>query len=118
MIRYEVLTKEHKDVEEVRKFYDYSFPDDERMPYDRLLSMVDDNHVMYAWYDEEKLVGMTFTFVFDQLAYLSYICIQKEEQNHGYGSKILNAIENMYSRIVVDCRTPNYLQLENQINCG
>ena len=56
----------------VREFYDYSFPDDERMPYDRLLSMVDDNHVMYAWYDEDKLIGMTFTFVFDHLAYLSY----------------------------------------------
>ena len=115
MIRYEVLTKEHKDVEEVRKFYDYSFPDDERMPYDRLLSMVDDNHVMYAWYDEEKLVGMTFTFVFDQLAYLSYICIQKEEQNHGYGSKILNAIENMYSRIVVDIEQIKTEQAEEQI---
>ena len=115
MIRYELLTKEHQDVEVVREFYDYSFPDDERMPYDRLLSMVDTNHVMYAWYDEDKLIGMTFTFVYDNLAYLSYICIRKEEQDHGYGSMILNALENVYPRIVVDIEKIETEQDEEQV---
>ncbi len=115
MIRYEVLTKEHKDVEEVRKFYDYSFPDDERMPYDRLLSMVDTNHRMYVWYDEDKLIGMTFSFVYDHLAYLSYICIRREEQDHGYGSKILQVLEDVHPRIVADIERIKTEQDEEQI---
>ena len=115
MIRYEVLTKKHKDVEVVREVYDYSFPDDERMPYDRLLNMVDDTHVMYSWYDEDKLIGMTFTFVYDSLAYLSYICIRREEQDHGYGSKILKALEEVYPRIVVDIEKIKTEEDEEQI---
>lgn len=113
-MRYEALTKEHKDIEAVRQIYDYSFPDDERMPFDRLLSMADANHVLYAWYDDNTLVGMTFTFVYDHLAYLSYICIKMDEQDHGYGSKILQALENVYSRIVVDIEKIKTEQDEEQ----
>ena len=115
MIRYETLTKEHRDVEAVREFYNYSFPDDERMPYDSLLNMEDENHVMYAWYDEDKLIGMTFTFAYGSLAYLSYICIRREEQDYGYGSKILTALENVYPRIVVDIEKIKTEQDDKQI---
>ena len=115
MIRFEALTKAHKDVEIVREIYDYSFPDDERMPFDRLLSMVDINHRMYVWYDEDKLIGMTFSFVYDHLAYLSYICIRREEQDHGYGSKILQVLEDVHPRIVVDIERIKTEQDEEQI---
>lgn len=114
MMRYETLTKEHKDIEAVREIYDYSFPDDERMPFDRLLSMADANHVLYAWYDDDTLVGMTFTFVYDHLAYLSYICIKMDEQDHGYGSKILHALEDVHPRIVVDIEKIKTEQDEEQ----
>ena len=98
------VDRRYKDKRKIRRLYDGSFPDDERIPFDILISTLSDDRIMYAVYEEERLVGMYFLFLKDDIVYLSYICVDEAERGRGYGSLILKQIaeENEGKRIVVD----------------
>lgn len=102
MLTYEDVLPGQKDLEEVRKLYNASFPEDERMDFEKLEGMQDSMHRMLAWYDGDEVIGMTFTFQSVGLTYLSYLCVQPFCRDRGYGSKILSELEKMYARIVID----------------
>ncbi len=59
---------------------------------------------MYAYYEGEELIGLSYLFYHADLVYLSYICVEERLRDHGYGSKILEDIKEMYAdkRIVLD----------------
>ena len=57
---------------------------------------------MMAWYDGDELVGMTFVFLYEAVAYLSYFCIVRSGRGKGYGTNVLMQMKAMYPRIVVD----------------
>ena len=99
-----LVTTVCKDIKELRRLYDASFPDDERIPFDRVLSSLSQDRVMKAYYDENDLVGLTVVFLCDDLAYLSYICVEENIRHKGYGSQIIEYIKEEYKdyRIVLD----------------
>lgn len=59
---------------------------------------------MYVYTVEEKLVGMSFLFLYQDMAYLSYICVDPAFRHLGYGSEILKSISENYKnyRIALD----------------
>lgn len=97
------IDKNYKDIKEIRRLYNSSFPDDERIPFKRLINNLDTDRVMYAYYDDQ-LIGMSFLFLYNDLAYLSYICVEEDLRDKGYGSKILNKVKDDFKdyRIVLD----------------
>lgn len=97
------IDKNYKDIKEIRRLYNSSFPDDERIPFKRLINNLDTDRVMYAYYDDQ-LIGMSFLFLYNDLAYLSYICVEENLRDKGYGSKILNKVKDDFKdyRIVLD----------------
>lgn len=91
-------------LKEIERLYDVSFPDDERIPFEKLMSTRSADRIMHAYYDSDTLVGMTFLFFDGDLIYLSYIAVEEKLRDRGYGSKILAMIREMYAdyRIVLD----------------
>ena len=93
-----------KEIREIERLYNASFPDDERIPFERLLATCSADRVMHVYYDGDALVGMTFLFFNDDLIYLSYIAVEETLRDRGYGSQILDLIRENYPeyRIVLD----------------
>ena len=104
------ISKKSKDIKEIRKLYDTSFPNEERIPFVHLVSSLSKDRIIDAYYEEGKLMGMTVIFLSDDLEYLSYICIERSFQGRGYGTRILNQIKQEYpdNRIVVDIEETEY----------
>ena len=59
---------------------------------------------MHAYYEDEKLVGLTVMFLAYDIAYLSYICIEPSLQDRGYGTRILDMLKETYRdyRMTID----------------
>lgn len=90
------ITKQTKDIEEVFKLYNDSFPFDERIPWERLYHSLADDRIMQAYYEEDRLIGLTCVFLHENLVYLSYLAIIPALRNHGYGSKVLKHLQDEY----------------------
>ena len=94
-LKREEITGQKKDLKEMRRLYDASFLDDERIPFSRLLRELSDERRMFAYYDGEELIGLSYLFYHEDLVYLSYICVEEKLRDHGYGSMILQDIKEM-----------------------
>ena len=62
---------DYKDIDKVRNLYNSSFPRNERIPFNMLLMRMKDNNPMFAYYEDEYLIGMSFCFMNDDLSELS-----------------------------------------------
>ena len=104
MITVKTADRKVKEKRKIRKLYNGSFPDDERIPFDILFTTMNEDRIMKAVYDEEKLIGMYYLFLHDDIVYLGYLCVDESERRKRYGTQILNQIAEEYegSRIVVD----------------
>ena len=95
---------DYKDIDRIKKLYDSSFPRNERIPFKMLLMRMKDNNPMFAYYEDEYLIGMSFCFMNDDIVYLSYLCVDEKYRNRGYGTKILKTLQEELSsfRIAID----------------
>lgn len=90
-----VIRKDAEGIDEVKALYEASFPEDEQIPWD-ILVRDDPAHVMRAYYVDQKLIGLSYVCEFRDMAYIGYLAIVKDEQNHSYGTTILKQIETEY----------------------
>ena len=79
------IDRNYKDLKEIKRLYNHSFPSDERIEFGRLVRMLNENRKMYVYLEEEKIVGFTYFFVYEDIAYMGYICgrrIKKQRIRH------------------------------------
>ena len=115
MLRTEAVSKTSEDIKKIQRLYDASFPDDERIPWHRIISMLGDTRRMYAYYDGDLFVGLSYIFIHRNIAYLSYLAVEEELRARGYGSEILRSIlkdlsgyKTVIDIEVVDQQADNY----------
>ncbi len=100
-----VLFRENnKDYQAIKDLYDSSFPDDERIPWRRIVSELNESRLMHVYYDDQMFVGLSYIFMHKNVAYLSYLAVSPQLRNRGYGSEILRLIQKEFKddRIVID----------------
>ena len=99
-----LVCKNSPDIRKIRRLYDMSFPNEERVPFFHLMNSAGRDRVMHAYYQDEELVGLTVMFLAYDIAYLSYICIEPELQDKGYGTMILDMLKDTYRdyRMAID----------------
>lgn len=92
---------------EIRKLYDGSFPDNERIPWGKLVSTLDDSRIMMVYYADDVPAGMSFVYIHESVVYLGYLAVEEKMRSKGYGTEILHMILDAYpeSKIVVDIET-------------
>lgn len=91
MLRSVRVSQNSKDLQEIHRLYDASFPDDERIPWKRIFSMLSGTRRMYAWYDGSLFVGLSYLFIHKNIAYLGYLAVEEHMRAHGYGTQILQS---------------------------
>lgn len=88
----------------IRKLYNESFPDDERVPFNILVKLLDDKNVEFLSFEDEKtLYGLVFNILYKDIVYVFYLAVNPSLRNQGYGSYILQAVKQRYkeSRIIL-----------------
>lgn len=104
MLRSETVTKKTRNLKEIKRLYNTSFPDNERIPWFVLFRQLDEAKVMKAWYDDTLLIGLTYVFLHKNIAYLGYLAVEENLRDRGYGSLILKLLQEELKdyKIVID----------------
>ena len=95
---------------ELRHLYTTAFPEEEQIPYDDLVSLLDSMDIDYAaYYENEMLVGLTMVLRLPHYNWGWYFAVRKELRGKGYGQGILTAVLDKYcgeNPFVIDIESP------------
>ena len=101
-LEYKIIRKDQDDLTDIKRLYERSFPENERIPFRFLLNKYQKDALFYAAYQDKKLVGLYHVFLSEELIYLSYICVDVPYQNKGAGTAILQHVhETCAGRLIV-----------------
>ena len=112
------INKENKDIFLISSLYEDAFPDDEKAPFDSLISRAKKDNVDFiGYYDKDEFIGFTYLIHDDHLHYIFYFAIREEYRNKGYGTRILNILKEKYKDETIffeietiDQNADNYLE--------
>lgn len=113
MLHSEPITQASAHFNEVRKLYLSSFPQPERVPLDKLLSLMHHAQCSFLGYynDNDDLVGFTYTYRNhnSNLYWLFYFAVMPGMRGKGYGTRILaHLLESLGdSRLMIDIEAPD-----------
>ncbi len=104
MLTIKTASADLKELDEIRRLYNSSFPDDERIPWHRLFHQLDESHIMNIFYEADTPVGMSYLFLHENLVYLGYLAVEEKLRSRGYGTAILHMIQEIWKnhKIVID----------------
>jgi len=81
----------------VKKLYLSAFPEYERYPFWLLTyKSRKENTDFYVIYDDSEYIGLLYLTYYKDIVYVFYLAIEPAQQSKGYGSKILNHLQNVY----------------------
>ena len=100
MIRFEKITEDTENIENIRRLYTTAFPMNERIPFYILILIAKRDFVEFlSIYDDETWVGFIHTLVGEDLSYIFYFAIDDAVRQRGYGSKVLQEYKKMHPRL-------------------
>jgi GNAT superfamily N-acetyltransferase len=104
MLKDRIITREDADLKAIGRMYDGAFPSAERIPFFMLRRGISEENIMHGYYLDEQLIGMSYVFLKEDMAYLGYFCVAPRYRKKGYGTGILQMILQQYRdyRIAVD----------------
>ena len=103
------ITKTNADNEQLKMLYQTAFPENEQIPWDDLVRLIDQMHLDFTtYYEDEKFVGFTIVFPHKQFNWFWYFAVKPELRGKGKGQKILTTIIEKYKgkTLVLDMESP------------
>lgn len=96
--------------EELRRLYETAFPEQEQIPYEDLIGLMDKMDIDYtAYYDDDMLVGLTMVLRLPKYNWGWYFAVRAPLRGKGYGQEILSAVLDKYRDerpFVIDIESP------------
>ncbi|WP_434794837.1 GNAT family N-acetyltransferase [Staphylococcus shinii] len=116
------VNKDSSDLKHIESLLKNSFPEVERFPMDLILYKLEkDIGNLLAIYDDDNFIGFTYLIQYNNLTYVQYLAVDDKYQSMGYGSKILQFINEKYGMNpiilnieIVDPTFENYLQRKKE----
>ncbi|MDW8570323.1 GNAT family N-acetyltransferase [Staphylococcus shinii] len=116
------VNKNSSDLKHIESLLKNSFPEVERFPMDLILYKLEkDIGNLLAIYDDDNFIGFTYLIQYNNLTYVQYLAVDDKYQSMGYGSKILQFINEKYGMNpiilnieIVDPTFENYLQRKKE----
>ena len=99
------LADNKEDEKLVKALYNKAFPVQERMPYFILkYKSKKDNADFFKIYDDSIFVGLCYCVFYKDILYIFYLAVDESRRGKGYGSRVLQYIEEKYSdyRIILN----------------
>jgi GNAT superfamily N-acetyltransferase len=95
---------------ELRRLYETAFPEQEQIPYDDLIYLLDAMDIDYtAYYEEDMLVALTMVLRLPKYNWCWYFAVREELRGKGIGQDILTTVLNKYREgnpFVIDIESP------------
>jgi len=98
------------DNEELRRLYETAFPEQEQIPYEELIGLLEKMDIDYtAYYDDDVLVGLTMVLRLPRYNWAWYFAVRDELRGKGYGQGILSMALEKYRNghpFIMDIESP------------
>ena len=97
---------------EIRLLYETAFPQEEQIPWDDLVRLIDEMHLDFtAYYNDGKLIGFTIIYPRPSFNWYWYFAVKEELRGKGLGQQILNQLIEKYKgqSCVLDMETKDSL---------
>lgn len=110
MLRTVQINSSNADNEQLKRLYESAFPEQEQIPYDDLIYLLDAMDIDYAaYYEGEMLVGLTMVLRLPRYNWGWYFAVSDELRGKGYGQEILTSVLEKYRGehpFVIDIESP------------
>ncbi|MBQ9286307.1 MAG: GNAT family N-acetyltransferase [Bacteroidaceae bacterium] len=96
--------------EKIKQLYQTAFPEDERIPWDDLLRLIEQMSLDFtAYFKEELFIGLTIVYPRKTFNWYWYFAVSEELRGLGYGQLILTRLIEKYKgqACVLDMESPN-----------
>ena len=91
------LTSANACDEEIRSLYESAFPEEEQIPYEDLLQLVDRMNLDFtAYYKGTDFVGFTIVYPRDTFNWFWYFAVREDLRGNGCGQQILSMLIEKY----------------------
>ena len=95
MLKTRKVTNESADKQQVMELYEESFPPVERMPFDLMLEINNqDNADLCSVYDDDEFIAFYLLITHNKVAYVSFLAVVPAKRGQNYGSMILDNIRS------------------------
>ena len=94
---------------EIRLLYETAFPQEEQIPWDDLVRLIDEMHLDFtAYYNDGKLIGFTIVYPRPSFNWYWYFAVKEELRGKGLGQQILDQLIEKYKgqSCVLDMESP------------
>lgn len=97
MLEVKVVRKKNKDYKNIEKLMLESFPKEELFSF-RILNLFSKIRKCdyLCYYDNSSLIGISYSYKYNNLVFILYLAVSKEFHSKGYGSMILDYIKDKY----------------------
>lgn len=95
--------------EQLKQLYKTAFPENEQIPWDDLVLLIDKMHLDFTtYYEDDNLIGFIIIFPHKQFNWYWYFAVKPELRGQGRGQKILTAVIEKYKGkiCVLDMESP------------
>ena len=83
--------------EKIKQLYETAFPEDEQIPWDDLMRLVEEMPLDFtAYYDGEEFIGFTIVYPRKSINWFWYFAVCEKLRGKGYGQKILTQMIEHY----------------------
>ena len=103
------ITKANANDEQLKLLYQTAFPENEQIPWDDLISLIDQMNLDFtAYYEDDKFIGFTILFPHKKFNWFWYFAVIPELRGQGKGQKILTYLIEKYKEknVVLDMESP------------
>lgn len=98
-MKLERVTAGFRDMERLLAINDEAFPPEERVPGEKFTAAMDElGCEVWAVYDGENMIGFADVLPGDEVAYLWFLAVSAAYHSRGYGSRILEELDNRYTQ--------------------
>lgn len=102
--------------EQLKNLYQTAFPEEEQIPWDDLMRLVDEMSLDFtAYYEGDDFRGFTIVYPRQSFNWYWYFAVPEELRGKGYGQQILSQLTAHYKgqRSVLDMESPYQQPCEN-----
>lgn len=112
-----VITSSSADLPCVRALYESAFPENERRPFDELMTVFGSAHILLAFYSDDVFCGFASLLTVEDITHIMYFAILPHLRGAGLGSRALALITAWKpgNRYIADLEAelsdaPNFIQ--------
>lgn len=95
---------------QIKQIYETAFPENEQIPWEHLVRLIDDMHLDFTVYEDNyQPVGFTIVYPRPKANWFWYFAVKEELRGRGLGQQILNMLIKKYAgqTNVLDMESPS-----------